>query len=101
MLKAIFSVAGLTYGPLLGLYAFGLFTKWKIKDRMSIYVCIISPILAFAMQYLLKEYADYKIGFEILIYNGIFTFLGLWLVKTDKMTSEESQEAIGKKPAQA
>ena len=78
VIKALFVVAGYTYGPLLGLYSFGLFTHIKLKDKYVIPICILAPLLSF----LLKKYAyslfnGYEIGFELLIINGLFTFLGL------------------------
>jgi len=76
----LFTVAGYTYGPLLGLYAFGLFSNRKIKDSLAPVVCILSPIAC----YFLNEYSQqlfngYKFGFELLIVNGAITYAGLWL----------------------
>jgi solute:Na+ symporter, SSS family len=79
----LFTVAGYTYGPLLGLYAFGLLNKRKIKDSLTPIVCILSPIAC----YFLNEYSQqlfngYKFGFELLIVNGFITYCGLWLTGT-------------------
>ncbi len=78
----LFTVAGYTYGPLLGLYAFGLFTKWKVKDKWVPLVAVISPVMCYFLsiydQMLLN---NYNFGFELLIINGIFTFLGLVLIR--------------------
>ena len=81
VIVAVFKVAGYTYGPLLGLYSFGLFTKKQIKDKFAPLVCILSPMLT----YLLNEnsewlFGGYKFGFELLLVNGLFTFLGLWII---------------------
>ena len=82
VIKLLFDAAGYTYGPLLGLYAFGLFTKYKIRDKISVYVLILAPILTFALKYSLLYFeASYKIGFELLIINGIISFLGLLLIR--------------------
>jgi len=82
VIKLLFEAAGYTYGPLLGLYAFGLFTKYKIDDKKSIYVLLLAPILTFALKYgMLYFEASYKIGFELLIINGIFSFIGLFLIR--------------------
>jgi Na+/proline symporter len=83
VIDKLFTVAGYTYGPLLGLYAFGLFTRLQVKDKFVPYVAVSSPILCF----LLSEYSEellngYKFGFELLIINGLFTFTGLWLLRT-------------------
>ncbi len=81
VISAIFTVAGYTYGPLLGLYAFGLFTRFKVRDKWVPIVAILSPVLC----YFLSTYSEilfngYKFGFELLIVNGAFMFLGLLML---------------------
>lgn len=81
VISAIFTVAGYTYGPLLGLYAFGLFTRFKVRDKWVPVVAILSPIFC----YFLSTYSEilfngYKFGFELLIVNGAFMFFGLLLL---------------------
>ena len=73
----LFKAAGYTYGPLLGLYAFGLFTKWKVKDMYVPIVCILSPFLTYYIADNSLEWFNYEFGFELLILNGIITFIGL------------------------
>ncbi len=78
----LFKAAGYTYGPLLGLFAFGIFTKAQLKDKYVWVIAIIAPILS----YLLNKYSvdllnGYQIGFEILIINGLLTFIGLILIR--------------------
>ena len=80
IISSIFSVAGYTYGPLLGLYAFGLFTKYRATDRLVPYVAVISPILS----YILQHY--FSFGFEILIINGLIVYLGLYITKQENKT---------------
>lgn len=85
VIDKLFTVAGYTYGPLLGLYAFGLFTRFQVKDKLVPYVAISSPIFC----YLLSDYSEvlmngYKFGFELLIINGLYTFVGLWLLRIRK-----------------
>ncbi|WP_024768838.1 sodium:solute symporter [Aquimarina macrocephali] len=79
VIAKLFVFAGYTYGPLLGLYAFGLFTKLKVKDNLVPIIAILSPILS----YIISENSDlwfgFKFGFFILILNGFLTFLGLLL----------------------
>lgn len=78
----LFKAAGYTYGPLLGLFAFGLFTKNKIKDQWVWLVALVSPILAYLLNiYSVDLFNGYKIGFEILIINGLIMFVGLLLLK--------------------
>jgi Na+/proline symporter len=104
IIDVILKLAGYTYGPLLGLFAFGIFTKRVLNDRLSIWVCLISPLIIFVLDFInnaewfVKKlalgpeisakliqwsnsiFAGYKIGIEILILNGILTFIGLWII---------------------
>lgn len=74
----LFKAAGYTYGPLLGLFAFGLLTKLKIKDRLVWIIAIVAPILSYLLNYYSEDlFNGYKIGFEILIINGFIMFIGL------------------------
>ena len=75
VIKSLFTVAGYTYGPLLGMFSFGLFTKYNIKDRFVPLIAISSPIIC----YVLNVYIPF--GFELLILNGMLTFAGLYLVR--------------------
>ncbi len=80
VISALFKIAGYTYGPLLGLYAYGIFTKGKVYDPLVPVICIVSPIVC----YFLSQYSEqllfgYKFGFELLIVNGLFTLIGLAL----------------------
>ena len=77
VIAALFKVAGYTYGPLLGIYTFGLFTKYKIEDKYVIYVALISPILTYLIN------IQFDLGFEILMINGLITFIGLDSLRKD------------------
>ncbi len=81
IIEKIFQFAGYTYGPLLGLYTFGLFTKRNTKDKLVPVVCIASPCLAFAINYLTNTLWNFDFEFFILILNGLITFLCLLAVK--------------------
>ncbi|PLX07782.1 MAG: sodium:solute symporter [Marinilabiliales bacterium] len=81
IIDAIFTIASYTYGPLLGLYAFGLFTKYQIIDKASPFIAVASPIICFIISYLLKKQIDYNMGYELLLLNGVLTFLGLLIFK--------------------
>lgn len=82
---AVFKAAGYTYGPLLGLFAFGLMTKKEIKDKWVPYVAVCSPFIAWAIDANSVQLLNgYKIGFELIILNGAITFAGLWLIRTKK-----------------
>jgi Na+/proline symporter len=85
VINAIYTAAGYTYGPLLGLFAFGLFTKYAVKDGYVWIVAILSPVLC----YFLSMYSEiifngYKFGFELLILNGLLTFTGLFILRKRK-----------------
>ncbi|MCG8311111.1 MAG: sodium:solute symporter [Cytophagales bacterium] len=81
VINSLFIAAGYTYGPLLGLYGFGMFTKLYVRDRWIPLICIASPLLSYIFNLNSEAwFQGYKFGFEILILNGLFTFLGLLLV---------------------
>ena len=107
IIDVILKVAGFTYGPLLGLFAFGITTKRSINDKLSIYVCIAAPLLIWGVDFInniewyqkqfhlnggsdsIKDFSQsvfgkFKIGYEVLIYNGLLTFLGLLLISKKK-----------------
>lgn len=82
MIGLILKLAGFTYGPLLGLFAFGIFTKYKVKDNLVPYICILAPALSFLIdKYQSLIFGEFKIGLELLIINGLLTFVGLWLIR--------------------
>ena len=82
ILDAIFTVAAYTYGPLLGLFAFGLFTKYKVVDHLVPIICVVPPILSWLLNANSANLLNgYKFSYELLLVNGLLTFLGLWLIK--------------------
>jgi Na+/proline symporter len=81
VIKQIFTFAGYTYGPLLGLFAFGLATKFHLNDRWVPIVCIASPFITFLLSNFSKSiFFGYEFGFELLLLNGLLTFLGLFAI---------------------
>jgi Na+/proline symporter len=81
VINNLFTWAGYTYGPLLGLYAFGLFTKRQVRDKLVPWVCILSPVLCILLNAQSSAlFAGYLFGFEMLIVNGLITFMGLFLI---------------------
>jgi len=86
VINELFTAAGYTYGPLLGLYAFGLYTKRPVLDRAVPIAAIASPLLAyFIREYALQVFA-YKMSFEHLIINGALMFLFLWAISRTPKT---------------
>jgi Na+/proline symporter len=83
VITKLFTWAGYTYGPLLGLYSFGLFTKNTVKDKLVPLICIISPSICIWLNYNSEAlFSGYKFGFEMLILNGFITFLGLLVISS-------------------
>lgn len=77
ILDLLYSIASYTYGPLLGLFAFGLFTKWQVHDKFVPLVAFISPLCCWLIQLVF----NHTIGYELLILNGMLTFVGLLLIR--------------------
>ena len=91
LINILFDIAGYTYGPLLGMYAFGLFTRWQVRDRWVPVVAIVCPILCYLLKlYSPKLLGGYQLGFELLLLNGLLTFLGLILIRKKSVTKTQS-----------
>ena len=82
IISAIFSVAGYTYGPLLGLYFFGLFTSYKVNDKLVPYLAIFAPVLSYIIQ------LYFSVGFEILLVNASIVCIGLFIIKKEDLVLE-------------
>ncbi|MEQ9404132.1 MAG: sodium:solute symporter [Cyclobacteriaceae bacterium] len=82
VINSIFRAAGYTYGPLLGLFAFGIATRWGLKDHLVPFICLVSPIISYIININSETLlGGYKFGFEILILNGLITFIGLLIIR--------------------
>ena len=79
LIDAIYIICGYTYGPLLGLFAYGLLTKRGVNDRLVPYIAVASPLLCYAIDYGVGQTTGYHFGYELLMMNGLLTFLGLYL----------------------
>lgn len=86
VIDAIYMIASYTYGPLLGLFVFGLFTKKHPRDKYVPYICIFSPLICFATDQLVKQHTGYAFGYEMLMLNGAITFFGLWAASVKHKT---------------
>jgi Na+/proline symporter len=89
VITELFRIAGLTYGPLLGMFAFGVLTKWNVMDKWVWLVCFVSVLLSFGLMNYSETLFGFKIGFELLIYNGLFTFAGLVVISILKNNKED------------
>ncbi|MBR6991129.1 MAG: sodium:solute symporter, partial [Bacteroidales bacterium] len=81
LIDTLFDIAGFTYGPLLGLYTFGLFTHRTVRDRWVPVIAILSPIICYILKLYMPQWTGYHFGFEILLLNGLITFIGLLLIR--------------------
>lgn len=85
VIDKLFTIAGYTYGPLLGLFAFGLFTRFTVRDRWVPWIALVSPVICYVLStHSVQWFSGYKFGFELLILNGMITFAGLLLVSKGK-----------------
>jgi hypothetical protein len=85
VITAVFDLAGYTYGPLLGLFSYGAFTKRAVNDKFVPLICSAAPVLTYIINMNSAEwFGGYQFGFERLIINGLITFIGLYLLKGNK-----------------
>jgi Na+/pantothenate symporter len=85
IIDTILMLAGYTYGPLLGLFAIGLFTKLNLNDKLVPIICVIAPVVTYLLaNYIVKPMTSYEIGNELIIINAGITILGLMLVRSQK-----------------
>lgn len=86
VVNAIFKAAGYTYGPLVGLFGFGMLTKKAVTDKLVPYICVLSPILCYIIDSHSMSWFNYALGFELIILNGLITFLLLWVTGKPTVT---------------
>lgn len=90
LINILFDVAGYTYGPLLGLYAFGLFTHRTVRDRWVPLVAVVCPVVCYLLKiYSARLFGGYQLGFELLLLNGVLTFVGLMMISKKGQKSNE------------
>lgn len=82
IITAIYKLASYTYGPLLGLYLFGLYSKVKPTDRWVPYVAVAAPVLCLIIEIAMQQLFGYRVGYELLLMNGLFTGLGLYIISS-------------------
>lgn len=81
VIDTIYIMVSYTYGPLLGLYSFGLFTRLKTNDKAIPYIALLSPVISGILDYSAKTFWGYAFGYELLMLNGFLTFAGLWIFR--------------------
>ena len=95
VISELFSIAGYTYGPLLGLYGFGLFTKRKINDNLVYWAVIGAPVISYLLSRFSEDlFMGYKIGFELLLINGFLCFLGLYIISLPALKASEKLNVL-------
>lgn len=80
VINVVFKIAGYTYGPILGLFLFGMVTQRKVRECFVPFVIILSPLLSGLLQWFVATHYNYHIGFELLGYNALLTVVGLWII---------------------
>lgn len=82
IVSVVFKAVGYTYGPILGLFAFGLTTRYQIKQKLLPYICFLSPVISYIINCYSEQFlGGYRFGFEILLLNGLLCFVGLFLIR--------------------
>lgn len=95
IIDLVFTIAAYTYGPLLGLFAFGILTKKAIKNSFVPLVCILAPVICYVLDRNSVEwFGGYKFGNEILILNGTLTFIGLYLISKPGVVTENLPKTV-------
>lgn len=92
VMDLIYTLVSYTYGPLLGLFAFCMLTKKQIRNKWVPYVSIASPVICYAIDAATLHLTGYKFGYEILLLNGLLTFIGLWAVRCGKSCPSPPQK---------
>ena len=86
VVNSIFTAAGYTYGPLVGLFAFGMLTKRAVSDKIVPYICLASPLLCFVINSNSVKWFGYVMSFELIVLNGLITFVLLWVTGKSTLT---------------
>ena len=89
VINLVFKVAGYTYGPILGLFTFGLITKRAVREQWVPIIIVLSPVLSYVLQWAMAQYFNYYIGFELLGYNALFCIFGLLLISHKSCNNEK------------
>ena len=91
-ISAVYTLASYTYGPILGLFVFGMFGRRPVHDKLVPVACIAAPVLSFITQWVLKRCFGYTTGFELLLMNALYTMIGLFLLKPVKKVTPKLEE---------
>lgn len=89
VVNLVYKLASYTYGPLLGMFFFGILTKYKIKDGATPYIAVGAPVLCLIINLLGRKYLNFDLGFTLLIVNGLLTFIALWFARERKCVAQK------------
>lgn len=89
VIDAIYIIASYTYGPLLGMFAFGLLTRRATRDGWVPFIAVASPVICYALDCFAGQYYGYKFGYELLMLNGILTFAGMYALSSKELIKKE------------
>ena len=89
-INLFFRIVSYTYGPILGLFLFGILSRRRPRDRWVPFVALAGPVLSALLQYAAAERWGYRIGFELLVYNALFVIAGLFLLSLGRRETEKS-----------
>lgn len=92
-ISAVYTLASYTYGPILGLFAFGMFSRRSVNDRMVPVICIAAPVICYVIKHTLGKAYGYEMSFELIILNAVITCAGLALMSTKHTEATESIQA--------
>ena len=87
-ISAVYTLASYTYGPILGLFAYGMMCRTEVRDRLVPVVCVAAPVLSFFIQMWLERQYGYTLGFELLLLNAALTMIGLFLLRKKQVLAE-------------
>jgi len=98
VMDLIYTLVSYTYGPLLGLFAFAMFSKRKLREKFVPIIAICSPLVCYAVSIYVQHQFAYQFGYEMLMLNGFLTFIGLWFVSFHaKDSSEDNLQVLHEK----
>ena len=92
-ISAVYTLASYTYGPILGLFVFGIFGRRPVHDKLVPVVCILAPAASWCCQWALKTWVGYETSFELLLINAAFTIIGLFLLKPRRNQADVATQA--------
>ncbi|MFA6582619.1 MAG: sodium:solute symporter [Paludibacter sp.] len=94
VIDAVYKIASYTYGPLLGMFSFGLFTKRMVHDKMVPFIAVSAPILCFVLNEIMTRFFNYPLGYELLMINGLLTFVGMWVFSNKDLKKQVTIQVL-------